>query len=133
MMTWTLETWMSSPRFWGVLANMRVEFLHRAVLDYLLDADVQYLLNQRVPSHFHRPDFLARIALARLKFYPKLRLCEAFPELVPAGVQDISMVEDLHRLTDSWTPRDREDLETYLNGASVEQDVEDCPELDTYF
>lgn len=118
---------------WEALATNRVEFLHRAVLDYLLDADVQYLLNQRVPSHFHRPEFVARITLARLKVYPKLQLCEAFPELVPAGVQDISMVGDLHRLTESWTPRDREDLRMFLNGAPVERDVEHCPELDTYF
>lgn len=44
-----------------------VDFAHRTVYDFVLTADMQLLLNQQVPPHFHSPEFYPHILLARLK------------------------------------------------------------------
>lgn len=57
---------------WTRMAQTEVQFLHRTVLDYLLDSETQNLLDQHVPTHFRQSDFTARVLLARMKSYPEI-------------------------------------------------------------
>lgn len=56
---------------WLILARSQVQFTHRTVLEYLLDPEMQSLLDQHIPTHFLQSDLIARITLARLKLYPR--------------------------------------------------------------
>lgn len=52
--------------------GIRIRFLHRSVLDYLLDEQVQLWMHEHVPPHFCDFDLVARLTLARLRCRPPI-------------------------------------------------------------
>lgn len=131
--TMTANNLDSLARCWNILASCRVEFLHRTVFDYLLDTDIESLLDQHVPGHFQRSDFIARITLARLKLYPKLRPGHAFPLPVSIGANKIPIFKEANFAGWHQELGEREELQTHLHSTPLEKNARPCPELGLYF
>lgn len=110
--------------YWEALACHRVEFLHRTVLDYLLDADVQSFLDRHIPSHFHRPDFVARVTLARLKLHPRFKACDVFPGPVAAfhwRLEDHECLKEyLYKIPEEVADFQDHNFAEYFGGAIVD-------------